>query len=245
MSVSLKPEKFDLSEIEKSLQYSFQNPQLLTRAVTHASAQASGENYERLEFLGDRVLGLVIAEFLLKKFPQASEGELAKRFNQLVRMQTCAAVARDLNLGQWMIVGSSENDGDACQKPSILADACEAIIGAIYLDGGFETAAKVIRKCWEPYLSVDPKRLIDPKSALQEWAQGEGLALPEYSEAERDGPDHKPNFTVQVFIEGYPRADGKGRSKRSAEQTAAREFLLKNRIWTDDTEHRVKSQNDR
>ena len=228
-----------MGDFEKTLQYTFSNPDLLNRALTHASARSNGEDNERLEFLGDRVLGLVIAELLHNRFPEASEGELAKRFNQLVRTQTCAEVAKDLNLGQKIIVGASEYSGNGCSKPSILANACEAVIGAVFLDGGFTEASEVIKFLWKPYLNNEPRMLIDPKSALQEWAQAEGFDLPEYSEAERSGPDHKPNFTVQVYIEGYEYCVGKGRSKRSAEQAAAQKFLLKNRIWSEDTLNQV------
>lgn len=233
-----------MDELEKSLQYSFGDPKLLKRALTHASARSNGEDNERLEFLGDRVLGLVISEALHQKFTQATEGELAKRFNQLVRKQTCAMVAEALDLGQWIIVGASEFDGDVCSKPSILADACEAVIGALFLDGGYGEVARVIRRLWELHINSEPNRLIDPKSALQEWAQGAGLALPQYSEAERFGPDHKPLFTVKVDIEGYMPAEGKGRNKRSAEQAAARKFLSMNKIWTEGNTNQVYSKNE-
>jgi ribonuclease-3 len=172
------------------------------------------------------VLGLVIAEALSERFPSASEGELARRYNRLVRGEACARVARTVGVGQYLILSESEAGSGGRAKGTILADAMEAILGAIFLDAGFDTARAVVRRLWASNDDQHPTSAgPDAKSALQEWAQGKGLALPEYVEVSRKGPDHAPRFTSEVRISGCAPARGEGASKRSAEQAAARALL--------------------
>jgi ribonuclease-3 len=225
--VILRPRKF--KELEKALGHRFKNQQLIAIALTHASMRGGKEqtsDNERLEFIGDRVLGLVIAEALSERFPSASEGELARRFNRLVRGEACARVARAIGVGPYLILSDSEAGSGGRAKGTILADAMEAILGAIFLDAGFEVARTVVRRLWgsnddQHHTGASP----DAKSALQEWAQGKGLALPEYIEVSRKGPDHAPRFISEVRISGCAPARGEGASKRSAEQAAARALL--------------------
>jgi ribonuclease III len=225
--VILRPRKYRL--LEKALGHRFKNQQLIEIALTHASMRGGKPQHsdnERLEFIGDRVLGLVIAEALSEKFPSASEGELARRYNRLVRGEACARVARAVAIGDYLILSESEAGSGGRAKGTILADAMEAVLGAIFLDGGFEPARTVVRRLWaglddHATTSAGP----DAKSALQEWAQGRGLALPEYVEISRKGPDHAPRFTSEVRITGCAPARGEGASKRAAEQAAARMLL--------------------
>ena len=203
---------------------------LLTQALTHASMRTGKgprTDNERLEFIGDRVLGLVIAELLIETHPTASEGDLARRFNRLVRGETCARVAREIGLGEHLILSDSESESGGRDKETILADAMEAVLGAVFLDSGFVKARAVVRKLWESQAADRPHVAADPKSALQEWAQGQGLALPEYVEVARRGPDHAPQFTAEVRISGRAPARGEGSSKRAAEQAAATALLTR------------------
>lgn len=224
----LRPRKY--KELEKALGHRFKNQKLIEMALTHASMRGGKVQHsdnERLEFIGDRVLGLVIAEVLSEQFPSASEGELARRYNRLVRGEACARVARAVGLGKHLILSESEAGSGGRAKGTILADAMEAILGAIFLDAGFEPARSAVRRLWA---SQDDQHTTsaagpDAKSALQEWAQGKGLALPEYVEVSRKGPDHAPRFTSEVRIGGCAPARGEGASKRAAEQSAARALL--------------------
>jgi len=216
-------------EFAERLGHDFAEPGILERALTHASYTAgrtkSVRDYERLEFLGDRVLGLVVAELLFRLYPDANEGDLAPRLNALVRKETCAEVAEHLDLGAYLRLGPGEATAGGRKKAAILANACEAVIAALYLDGGLDVARGFIERYWADYLktvSVTPK---DSKSALQEWAQGRSLPPPVYEETERTGPDHAPSFCVRVTVEGFPPAAGEGTSKRAAEQAAAEAFL--------------------
>ncbi|MDH3579965.1 MAG: ribonuclease III [Hyphomicrobiales bacterium] len=215
--------------------YTFVDPKLLKLALTHASVRArrkkSNDN-ERLEFLGDRVLGLCIAEMLFEEIPDADQGELAVRFNTLVRKETCAAVADESwDLGQHVIMSGGEAISGGRRKLTILGDTCEAVLGAIFLDSGYAQAREVIRKFWMPRLRAGGPVPADAKTALQEWAQGRGLALPDYREISRSGPDHEPKFTVEVRLEGLEPARGEGTSKRLAEQAAAGAILVSEGIW--------------
>lgn len=182
-------------------------------------------SYERLEFLGDRVLGLVVADMLLHAFPREAEGALARRHAFLVSREVLAEVARDMNLGEFLLVSKGEAEGGGRENPGLLADVCEAVIGALYLDGGLKVARAFIEPRWRPLLAQDRKPPQDPKTALQEWAQARGLALPVYREVSRSGPPHDPMFKVAVDVEGTDSAYGEGRSKRLAEQEAARCIL--------------------
>ncbi len=224
----LKPRKF--KELETKLGYRFKDPGLLERALTHASVRggkvARSDN-ERLEFIGDRVLGLAIAEALNSQYPDASEGELARRYNRLVRGEACAKVARNIGLGAHLILSESEADSGGRNKTTILADAAEALLGAVFIDGGFEKARTVVSKLWQDQSEPVPEVAVDAKSALQEWAQGQGLALPRYTVVARNGPDHAPRFTAEVLISGKAPAQGEGASKRIAEQAAANALLTR------------------
>lgn len=207
---------------------------LLDTALTHASAHAgrapAGDN-ERLEFLGDRVLGLAVAELLSEAYPEMREGDLAKRFNRLVRGETCAAVGRAMGLGGHLTLSDSEADSGGRDKDTILADAIEALLGAVFLEAGFDVARAAVRNHWANHLEQMPKNTVDPKSALQEWAQGRGLDLPKYREVSRSGPDHKPHFVSEVRIKGCKPSQGEGASKRAAEQAAANAMLAREGVW--------------
>jgi ribonuclease-3 len=224
----LRPRKF--KELEAKIGHRFRDPGLLERALTHASVRggkiARFDN-ERLEFIGDRVLGLAIAEMLNQQYPDASEGELARRYNRLVRGEACAKVARNMGLGAHLILSESEADSGGRDKTTILADAAEALLGAVFIDAGFEKARMVVRKLWQEQSEPVPEIAVDAKSALQEWAQGQGLALPKYTVVSRKGPDHAPRFTAEVIIAGRAPAQGEGASKRIAEQAAAMALLTR------------------
>ncbi len=224
----------DLESFQTSLGYVFRDSSLLRRALTHSSVRAShpelGDN-ERLEFLGDRVLGLAAAELLSDSFSDASEGELARRLNTLVRMETCAEVAQELQIGACLILGEGEDESGGRGKQTILANACEAVLGAVFLDGGYGEARSLVRRHWTSHLSDEADVVVDAKSTLQEWAQRKHMALPRYQEVHRQGPDHAPSFTTEVHIEGVPPATGTGNSKRAAEQAAARSFLEREGVW--------------
>lgn len=211
-----------LAGLEEQLGHIFQQPEMLRRAVTHASAESKASNaYERLEFLGDRVLGLVVAEHLLERFPQEREGEIARRHVQLVRREALATVARTLEFGQYLIISQGEEDAGARDSDSILSDALEAVIAALYLDGDLETARSFILKYWNALVEADDEPPTDAKTALQEWAQGRRFGLPFYEIVDQEGPAHAPEFTVSVTVGDYPFRTAKGRSKRQAEQAAA------------------------
>ncbi len=227
-------EKLKTAALEKALTYKFKSRALLKRALTHASVRSQREksdDNERLEFLGDRVLALAIAELLVEMDPEATEGELARRFNRLVRREACARVARNLGLGSALILSASEADSGGRDKDTILADACEALLGAMFVEAGFDIARDAVRQLWMPLIDNAPRTAADPKSALQEWAQGQGLPLPEYVEVGRDGPDHAPRFTAQVRVGRHSPAEGIGASKRAAEQAAATALLRAKGVW--------------
>ena len=220
--------KVDFDAVARQLGYRFNDTCILVRALTHGSALAeknAGESYQRLEFLGDRVLGLVIADMLIEAFPKADEGALARRFNALVRRETCAGIARSLDLGRHILLGPGENRSGGRQKKAILGDVCEAVIGAIFRDGGFEPARAFIDRNWRDLMMVPDRPRRDAKTKLQEWAQGRGLRLPAYREIGREGPAHQPRFTTEVVVEGEKPAAGEGPSKRAAEQAAALALL--------------------
>jgi ribonuclease-3 len=223
-------------ELARVIDYAFTRPELLKEALTHPSVSAhhqrgrshkpANRGYERLEFLGDRVLGLVIADLLWRRFESESEGHLTRRLTELVRREAIARVADKIGLGSHLILSRSEAIAGASGNPGILADSCEALIAAIYLDGGFEAAAAFIRRFWGPLIDAvggPPPR--DPKTALQEWAQGRGLALPVYELVGTSGPDHALVFTVAASVAGRDRATASASSKRIAEARAA-EILL-------------------
>lgn len=217
--------------LEERIGYRFGDPPTLEMALTHISALKGARNrggsYQRLEFLGDHVLGLVISDMLYRAFPKADEGELSRRLADLVRKETCTEIARSVDLGAVIRVGSSEHNAGARSRPAILADVCEAVIGAVYLDGGYKAAEEVVERLWQVRLRATAQPLRDPKTVLQEWAQARGLPTPAYREIARSGPDHSPEFRVAVQLPALAPAEGLGRSKRAAEQAAAAAMLAR------------------
>ena len=207
--------------------HAFRDPALALQALTHASAgrKADGEDYQRLEFLGDRVLGLVMAEALFRRYPERDEGRLARQLNHLVRKETCAEVARKLGLADLLLTADRTQRAQARASQNVLGDLCEAVIAAIYLDAGLEAARKFIISLWEPFFALYEEAPRDPKSELQERAAARGLGVPVYRDLERTGPDHAPTFSVEVEVEGAGAATGRGASKRKAQQAAAAALL--------------------
>jgi ribonuclease-3 len=222
--------------LEKTIGYRFKDAELLDRALTHISALAGASrigSYQRLEFLGDHVLGLVISDMLFRAFPKADEGELSRRLADLVRRETCADVARAIELGTALRLGASEANAGGRLRTAILADTCEAMVGAVFQDGGYEAAAALIERLWGDRMRAPVRPLRDPKTMLQEWAQARGLPTPTYKEVERTGPHHDPEFRVAVTLPQREPAEGVGRSKRVAEQAAAAAMLKREGVRTD------------
>ncbi len=204
-------------EFEERIGHHFKDPALLEQALTHVSAlarvrQRGGSSYQRLEFLGDHVLGLIVSDMLFRNFPRADEG---------------------IGLGEAIRLGASESNAGGRDRTAILADVCEALIGAVYVDGGYEAAAALIGRLWEERMRSPVRPLRDAKTILQEWAQGRGLPTPAYREVERKGPDHSPEFRIIVELPGRSPAEGVGRSKRAAEQAAAAAMLSQEGIKPD------------
>lgn len=230
--------KGDPADFEKTLGYEFSDPGLLIRALTHASALAEGGNrhpaatYQRLEFLGDRVLGLVVADMLISSYPDAAEGELARRLARLVSGETCAGVAADMGLESFVRLGRGLARKRSKIAFGILADVCESVIGALYRDGGLDAARPVIERYWRGRMIAMSGPLRDAKTELQEWTHRQGLATPHYRELSRSGPDHAPAFEIEVMIDGRQGAVGCGKSKREAEQAAAEAVLRREGIWS-------------
>lgn len=227
-----RPAEGSAEALEAALGYSFRDPALLRRALTHASAVAgtgSGAtaalDNERMEFLGDRVLGLIIADALLETFPAATEGELAPRLNRLVRRETCAAVGRDIGLGAALHLAPAEAAQGGRDKMAILGNAMEAVIAALYLDGGLEAARGVVRRLWEPHFEAVAEVPRDAKTRLQEHLHARGQEPPAYRVTSRAGPDHAPVFEIEADAGPSGRARGQGPSKRAAEQAAAAALL--------------------
>ena len=217
-----------LDALQSRLGCRFASLEGLRLALTHSSAggkEGGGGNYERLEFLGDRVLGLVVAALLYQMFPDEQEGHLAKRHAALVQGATLARIARDAGLGDAMTFSGAERAAGGAQNDHILADGIEAVIGALYLDGGLAPCHDLIARLWQPYLLSESAPPQDPKTTLQEWAQGRGLPLPLYEVAGRTGPDHVPLFEIRVTVQGYDPVHAQGASRRAAEKEAARMLL--------------------
>jgi ribonuclease-3 len=224
------------SALEKTIGYRFKDRDLLERSLTHISAIAGGNrtnSYQRLEFLGDHVLGLIISDMLFRAFPRADEGELSRRLADLVRRESCADVARTIELGAALRLGASEANAGGRLRTAILADVCEALIGAVYVDGGYEAAGKFVERFWGERMRAPVRPLRDAKTMLQEWAQARGLPTPAYREVERTGPHHSPEFRVAVTLPQREPAEGVGRSKRAAEQAAAEVLLKREGVRTD------------
>jgi ribonuclease-3 len=196
---------------------------LFERALTHSSH--AGDHYERLEFLGDRVLGLAMADWLYEIFPDEPEGKLSRRLNMLVARETCADVARDLAVAPWMRLGKQARDDGAHDSDNVLGDVVEALIGALYLDAGMESAAAFVRSAWAERVSIGDKAPKHPKSALQEWAAAHDRRPPAYTLTGRSGPSHAPRFVVEVEIKGLGSASAEGLSKQEAETEAAAKLL--------------------
>ncbi|MBK8083099.1 MAG: ribonuclease III [Devosia sp.] len=222
--------------LETRLGYRFADPDLLDRALTHSSAVSPAKrierSYQRLEFLGDRVLGLVVADLLYRRFPKANEGELSRSLNTLVRKETCAAIARQLDIGGDLNLGESEARTGGANKDAILGDVAEAVLGAVYLDGGLGQAYEVIERLFGAHIGHAGNVRADPKTTLQEWAQGRGLEPPSYTEVERTGPDHAPEFTIAIRLGDFPQVTATGPSKKLAEHKAAEAFLIREKVWT-------------
>lgn len=221
--------KATAAAIEQRIGYSFADPSLLATAFTHVSALKAARNrtdsYQRLEFLGDHVLGLIVSDMLYRAFPKADEGELSKRLADLVRKETCVDVAKSLGFLDAIKLGSVGAGAGARLRKSVLGDICEAVIGAVFLDGGYAAAARFVEVNWTERMRKPQRPLRDPKTVLQEWAQGKGLPVPVYREVERTGPHHDPQFRVAVDLPGLPSAEGVGGSKRAAEKVAASAML--------------------
>ncbi len=211
-----------MTDLETRLGYVFKDTALLTRALTHSSASNAASN-ERLEFLGDRVLGLVVAEMLSASFPADAEGQLTMKLHALVRREGCAKAGETAGLGPHL------NTSGAALNLQIMADACEAVVAALYLDGGLEVARKFIVRHWSDQIAALSGDMRDAKSALQEWSQGQkpNPSVPAYRIVKREGPDHAPRFAVEVHVAGHEPVIGEGGSKREAEQNAAKKMLMK------------------
>jgi ribonuclease-3 len=224
------------SALEKTIGYKFKDRDLLERSLTHISAIAGGNrgnSYQRLEFLGDHVLGLIISDMLFRSFPKADEGELSRRLADLVRREACADVARAIELGVALRLGSSENNAGGRTRIAILADVCESLVGAVFVDGGYEAAVNLVGQLWGERMRTPVRPLRDPKTILQEWAQARGLPTPTYREVARTGPQHDPVFRVAVVLPGKESVEGVDRSKRAAEQAAAAAMLKREGVKAD------------
>lgn len=210
---------------EKALGHRFRQTGLLKRALTHSSA--GQPDYERIEFLGDRVLGFIIAAWLYADLGDEAEGKLSRRFADLVSRETCAEVARDIGVAEHIILGNQARGDRAHQSDNVLGDVCEALIGALYLDAGIDAAAAFVRRSWAPYMALDARAPKHPKSALQEWANGRGLRSPVYEVIDRSGPQHAPVFRVRVTVRGQDPVEAEGSNKQEAETAAAQAMLDK------------------
>lgn len=218
------PDPKQLKRLQEICGYLFKDQTLLRNALTHSSVDRP-ENYERLEFLGDRVIGLAIAEQLYTTFPDDTEGNLAKRHAALVQGKMLARIASRLNLGEVIKLSDAERAAGGAENQNILADGVEAFIGALYLDADMDACKTVIAHLWGDSIHTMKKPPRDPKTALQEWAQARALPLPHYELVGREGPDHAPIFEICVSVEGYPSWSSKGKSRRMAEKEAASMLL--------------------
>ncbi|WP_151717375.1 ribonuclease III [Gemmobacter serpentinus] len=218
----------DLQAFQRQLGHEFANPELLVQALTHASLSSpTRPDNQRLEFLGDRVLGLVMSETLLGADTSAAEGQLAPRFNALVRKETCADVARGIGLGEVLKLGRSEMLSGGRRKEALLGDAMEAVIAAVYVDAGLEAARRMILSLWGKRIGAVESDARDAKTALQEWAQARGQTPPTYTALGREGPDHQPVFTVEVRLDSGEAEQARAGTKRAAEQAAAKALLAR------------------
>lgn len=223
--------KPDIAALEARIGHVFKDRDLLLHALTHMSAAggAYAKSYQRLEFLGDRVLGLAIAEMLYRGFVKGSEGDLSRRLSELVRKETCAEVAQEWELGPHLRIGG--NEGSLRASRSVLADIAEAVIAAVFLDAGYDAARGVVERAFGPRMQALKKAPSNAKAALQEWALGRGLPLPAYEVVGQSGPHHAPKFRIAVTVAGFEPAEGAGTSKRAAEMDAAETLLLREGMW--------------
>jgi len=212
------------SELYEILGYSFKDESLIREALTHPSLEGT-PSYQRLEFIGDRVLGLAIAAWMFELHPNADEGGLASRHTNLVRREACAKIAADLNLGDFIHMAKSSEDTGGRKRETIIADVCESVIGAIYLEAGYLEAEKIIRKFWHEMAHNVKVAKRDAKTRLQELVQSRGKSTPVYTTIDKKGPDHQPTFTIVVSVQGEGEETAKGFSKRDAEQLAAEKIL--------------------
>ncbi|MFK8251318.1 ribonuclease III [Ancylobacter terrae] len=226
------PSDADLAPLEARLGYGFADRRHLALALTHISAvepMASGKarlkSYQRLEFLGDHVLGLVASDMLFHAFPEAEEGDLSRRLAELVCEETCAEIADEMGVAPFIRLGMGEAKAGGRRRQAILADIAEAVLAAVYLDAGHEPARAMVERFWGPRLANLRGSSRDPKTALQEWAQARGLPPPAYRLVERSGPDHSPEFRIAIDLPGFPVFEGSGRSKQAAQKAAAAAFL--------------------
>ena len=230
----MNPRPRNHEKLQFRLGYKFADLDLLDRALTHSSAVSPARrierSYQRLEFLGDRVLGLVVADMLYKRYPKANEGELSRTLNTLVRKETCAIIARTLDLGKEIYLGESEARTGGSEKEAILGDISEAIIGAIYCDGGLARAYDFVEAMFSEFLADGQANKADAKTTLQEWAQARGLEPPTYTLVERTGPDHAPEFTIAVTLGDFEQLSATGPSKKIAEHKAAELFLIAKQV---------------
>ena len=215
-----------VESLEEKIGHHFDDKTLLRMALTHSST-GSGVNYERLEFLGDRVLGLVIAQLLYERFPQEQEGDLAKRLASLVQGSMLAEIAEKMGLGDYIHFSDAERSAGGSENENILADVFESLIGALYLESGLGPPEKLIRDLWADVLGTMKTPPQHPKTGLQEWAQGAGLPLPVYDIVGQSGPDHAPVFDVTLQVKGYESMTEQGRTRQDAEKKVAKAFLEK------------------
>ncbi len=230
----------DLALLEERIGHRFNDRDLVDLSLTHISA-VKGEgprvrSYQRLEFLGDHVLGSVVSHMLYTTFPKAEEGELSRRLAELVREEACAEVAQDMGLGAHLRLGPGESQSGARERRAILADVAEAVVAAVYLDGGYDAALKVVERFWRSRLETPRRPLRDAKTVLQEWAQARGLPPPVYRDVGRTGPDHAPNFRVAVDLPGLTAVEAAGASKQAAQKAAAAAFLAREGVVTESGE---------
>ena len=219
-----------LDEISERLGYRFRNLALLTEALTHGSTQKHKGDYQRLEFLGDRVLGLVIAEHLFRAHPGDEEGQLTHVLSSLVRSEACAEAGDTIGLSDLVIIGAGERAKGMNLNRTVLGDAMEALVAAIYLDSGLDEARAFVLRCWDAQLKAPKLAAKDPKTFLQEWALARALPIPAYKIISREGPEHEPVFVVSVEVKDRPPAEGTAKAKRAAEMDAAEQFLKREGI---------------
>ncbi|MBT8473062.1 MAG: ribonuclease III [Marinicaulis sp.] len=228
--------KTKASDLEERLGHKFKDKTLLRRALTHSSLSGANRevrDLERLEFLGDRVLGLLTAEELWRRYPDYEEGELAPRLNALVRKESCAKAALFFGIDAHIKMSDWEESSGGRKKKAILGDVMEAVLGALYVDGGLKAANSAYDKFWVPNIEELSKFHRDAKTALQEWSQRKKLGTPDYDVLKADGPAHAPAFRIEVKVKGKKPARGEGASKRKAQMAAAKKFLIREGVWNE------------